>query len=159
MDWFENRQRECAGGAREPHPDAVFGWEFQCGDNASHSSQLPLEVRCPVSDTPAKPASPFGWKPGSRAVAVIPSAPHLQARDLGAAIRAGARKLRILFQTAPLPQSGSIVRLSLSLIFWVESRSARQDNQPAINTDLFHSSENQICGSRVRCHAYVAPWC
>jgi hypothetical protein len=59
MDWFENPQRECVGGARESHQGAELEWEFQCGDNASHSSQLQLGVRCLVSDAHAKPGSPF----------------------------------------------------------------------------------------------------
>jgi hypothetical protein len=50
MDWFEIPPREYEDGARESHWDAGFEWEFQCGDNASHSSQLQLGARCPVSD-------------------------------------------------------------------------------------------------------------
>ena len=40
IDRFQDPERECVSGARESHRGAELGWEFQCGDNASHSSQL-----------------------------------------------------------------------------------------------------------------------
>ena len=42
MDWFEIPPREYVGGARESHRDAGFEWEYQCGDDTSHASQLQL---------------------------------------------------------------------------------------------------------------------
>jgi len=62
MDRFEIPLREYGGAARESRQGAGLQWEFQCGDIASHSSQLQLGVRRPVLDTDSNPDLPLVLK-------------------------------------------------------------------------------------------------
>ena len=116
MDWFQIPPREYVGGARESHRDAEFGWEYQCGDNASHSSQLQPGVRYLFSDIHAyryllldsKAAQLYVHLPVARSLHSSHSFGLKGGKSLCRSVRSFSRerKLRCIADAAGVPRGG-----------------------------------------------------